>query len=178
MLEELRKRVDEAFEMLKDFNKFFDLFKNDATGDLTRLRSTIGRISFLLKANEVKDVLHPKEPPLEKRKAVLVKVRPCGDEYKNKTYLGFYIGDVALSTSMNITDDKIQLGFAGHNPMIFIPEIGDVVYGCGSWWSYIDKEEDFKEITNEDIENTWYVKMAKEYFANHKPEKVNADDIF
>jgi len=178
MLDELREKIDAAAEMLKDFKRFLDLFKKDATGDLTRLSQTISRISFLLKANDVKDVLHPREQILQKRKASLVKVRPCGDEYKNKTYLGFYLGDVALGSSMEVTDDKIQLGFSGHNPMIFIPEIGDVVYGCGSWWSYIDKEEDFKEITDSDIANTWYVKMAKEYFANHKPEKENADDIF
>lgn len=91
----------------------------------------------------------------------LVKVRPCGEEYGNKTYLGFLIGEIALGSSITTIDDKIQLNFSSYNPAMFVPELKKVIYGAGSWWSEIESEEELKEITNDDIENVWYVKLLQ-----------------
>lgn len=92
-----------------------------------------------------------------------VKVRPCGEEYKGKTYFGILIGDVALSISESINKDDpntLHIGRSFYNPAIFIPELKKVVYGCESWWDKIETEEELKEvITDETIKNTWYVKM-------------------
>ena len=42
-----------------------------------------------------------------------------------------------------------------------MPELKRVVYGCESWWHEIESIDEFKKITNEDIENTWYVKLLR-----------------
>lgn len=94
----------------------------------------------------------------------LVKVKPCDDKYNNKTYLGILIGLVPLGVNYYVRD-KTLIAYPRTNPAIFIPELKEVVYGCGSWWGKIESEEDFKNITSEDIENTWYVKLLKEQFS-------------
>lgn len=92
-----------------------------------------------------------------------VKVRPCGDEYENRTYLGIYIGDAALSVSTKHREDDqvLEVGFAHYNPAIFIPEVGKIVFGIESWWGPINSVDDLKDITDEDIDNVWYVQAIK-----------------
>lgn len=94
---------------------------------------------------------------------ILVKVRPCGKEYENKTYLGFLLGDLPLSVSPSYNPNTNLLTISTYNnPAIFIPELRKIVFGCESWWSRIENEKDLSEITDIDIENTWYVKLLKE----------------
>lgn len=165
---ELVEQLQSAREQLKDYNRFIDLMRDeeDPKGILTRLNRTVGRILMLLEANEVKEVAHPTNKAIEKpvfgKKGSLVKVRPCGDKYGKKTYLGFLIGEVALGSSWSVSDGKIQLEFAGHNPAIFVPELGEIIYGAESWWGVIKSEDELKEITDSDIDNVWYVKLLKE----------------
>lgn len=165
MLEELKKKLNEASELLKDYKRFMDLFKDKPEGDLTRLAQTISEVKTLVGINELKDIDGPSNSVFEKglfgQPGMLVKIRPCGDEYKNKTYLGFLLGDVATSIGFGIKDGKINLSFAGHNPGIFIPELGKVVYGYESWWGEIEDEKEFSEISDSDIQNVWYVKLWK-----------------
>lgn len=93
----------------------------------------------------------------------LVSVRPCGKEYENKTYIGFLIGEIALSVSVKKTEDnQYEVSPSHYNPAILIPELNKVVYGMESWWGRINKVEDLKQITDQDIENVWYVKLLKE----------------
>lgn len=166
-LEKLKAELVEGKEQLKDYNKFIHLMrdKDDPIGILTRLRQTIGRIELLVDASEIKEFAHPKNKvlnPYEGRKGNLVSVRPCNEKYGDKTYLGFLIGDLALGSSIQITDDnKIQCNWSGYNPAIFVPELGEVIMGCASWWGHIESEEDFKRISDSDIENVWYVKLWK-----------------
>lgn len=92
-----------------------------------------------------------------------VKVRPCADEYKDKTYLGVLLGDLALSTSATIRGKKtLEISHSMYNPAIYIPDTKTIVMGCGSWWGSIDKPEDLKEISDKDIDNVWYVKALKD----------------
>ncbi|MTI83457.1 MAG: hypothetical protein FH756_06015 [Firmicutes bacterium] len=92
----------------------------------------------------------------------LIKVRPCAEEYQNKTFLGIYLGDIdiGLHASLN-RDTKVLSVGRMHNPAIFVPEIKKIIYGCGSWWGKIKDENDLKDITDDDIDNVWYVKMLK-----------------
>ncbi len=92
----------------------------------------------------------------------LVTIRPCDEQYKDKTFLGFLLGEIALNTMLSITDDKISCGFANYNPAIYVPELNKVIYGCESWWGMVNSEEDFKKISDQDIENIWYVKLYRE----------------
>ena len=88
----------------------------------------------------------------------LCEVRPCGEEYKGKTYLGIYIG----ITSSYDENTGILSNHTMNNPAIFVLELKKIVYGMESWWREIKDIEDFKEISKEEIENTWYVKLLKE----------------
>ena len=49
-----------------------------------------------------------------------------------------------------------------HNPAIYVPELGKVIYGMESWWHAIKDEKELKDITDNDIDNVWYVKALKE----------------
>lgn len=92
----------------------------------------------------------------------LVAVRPCGDEYGKKTYLGFYLGDLPLQNTISFNEEKGILKVGTHNnPAMFVPELGRIIWGCGSWWHEIKSMDELREITDDDINNVWYVKMAK-----------------
>jgi len=101
----------------------------------------------------------------------LVAVRPCDEKYGGKTFLGFYIGDLPLFTSVSFNEeDGILKTVPFTNPAIFVPELKEIIFGCGSWWREIKKPEDFKEITDTDISNTWYVQLAKKMMEENKTE--------
>lgn len=92
----------------------------------------------------------------------LCEISPCEKEYEGKSFLGIYLGDLPIG--IHTTYDRksgILNNFAMTNPAIFVPELKKIVYGMESWWRIIKKPEDFKGISKEDIENTWYVKMLK-----------------
>lgn len=95
----------------------------------------------------------------------LCKIKPCGKEYNDKTYLGFFLGNLPLSihTSYNEVTKELSNGLFT-NPAIFIPELGKIIFGCESWWSIIENPEDLKEITDEDINNVWYVQALKHLY--------------
>lgn len=92
----------------------------------------------------------------------LVKVRPCGEEYGNKTYLGFYLGDLPLciTGSFKEAEGIYKVGTLS-NPAMYVPELRKIIFGCGSWWSAIKSPDEIKDITDDDISNVWYVKLAK-----------------
>lgn len=96
-----------------------------------------------------------------------VAVRPCADEFENKTYLGIMLGDFAISNGVRFFKETgtFEIERGHYNPMIFIPEKKTHVFGCGSWWSVIKSEEDLEQITDADIQNVWYVKAMKELAA-------------
>ncbi|RKO61643.1 hypothetical protein [Caldibacillus debilis] len=92
----------------------------------------------------------------------LVKIKPCGEKYENKTYLGILLGDLPIGAFVSFHHDDQKLHITPHsNPAIFVPELKKIIYGYESWWGEIESLEDFKEITTEDIENVWYVKLLK-----------------
>jgi hypothetical protein len=93
----------------------------------------------------------------------LVKIRPCGDEYENKTYLGIYVGEIAISTNIGLFEKTKKLSIMfNRNPAIFVPELKKVIFGCESFWGEIKSEEELKDITDDDIENVWYIQLLKE----------------
>lgn len=174
--EDLIQEIAKAKVIVGDYNKIGHLFSDDeGKRTLAELNQTLGRIEMIMKASDIKELAHPKNKAIEKpmfgNKGCLVKIRPCGEEYGNKTYLGFLIGEIAVGSSVTIFDDKIQLNFSGHNPAIFVPELGKVIYGYESWWGQIKSEDELKQITNEDIDNVWYVKLMRK-MAESKESKA------
>lgn len=93
----------------------------------------------------------------------LVRVRPCAKDCGDKTYLGIYLGDLPLEVDAFYRDKSHKLTIGLHrNPAMFVPELKRVVWGCGSWWGFIEKPEDAERmITDESIASIPYVKVLK-----------------
>lgn len=95
------------------------------------------------------------------REGCLVSIRPCAEEYENKTFLGIYIGDIATTQMASYYEEsgvlKISVGM--HSPAIFVPDLKKVIFGYESWWGEIKSIDQIRKITDEDIENTWYAKL-------------------
>lgn len=93
-----------------------------------------------------------------------VSIRPCADAYKDKTYLGVYIGDIARgqAVSHNKETGNLKVMHTMHNPAIFVPDLGKVIYGMESWWGIIKDEQSLRQITDNDIDNVWYVRALKQ----------------
>lgn len=92
-----------------------------------------------------------------------VRIRPCGEEYGKKTYLGIYIGDLPIQSTVQHDEkqNKLIIGTMD-NPAIYVFELKKVIYGYESYWQPIKDLENLKDITDETIENQWYVKALKE----------------
>lgn len=89
-----------------------------------------------------------------------VKVRPCKE---NKTYLGVYLGDFSTGIGARIEDETVlKLEFQMGNPAIYVPDLKRIVRGYESWWGLITDPDQLKAITNEDINNVWYVQALDE----------------
>jgi len=103
----------------------------------------------------------------------MVKIRPCGEKYEDKTFLGIYLGDMQISVNVFYDSHEKSLTFAPHNnPAIYVPDLEEVIWGCGSWWSPIESEEQLgKDISDEDIQNVWYVKALKQISEIEKNKK-------
>jgi hypothetical protein len=92
-----------------------------------------------------------------------VAVRPCGDEYEDKTFLGIYICDVSLINNVYFKEETGELTIrrSMHNPMMFVPELNKNILGIESFWKKINRKEDLESITDKDIENVWCVKALR-----------------
>ena len=91
-----------------------------------------------------------------------VSIKPCAEEYKGKTYLGLYLGDLPWMSNVSYNEDEkiLNVGVI-HNPAIYVFSLKKIIFGAESWWCKIDSSEDMKDISEEDINNTWYVKLLK-----------------
>lgn len=96
---------------------------------------------------------------------VFVKVRPCDDECKGKTYFGILLGDLPIGIRTRISEGGVLSVGPNGNPAIWVPALGKIIYGCGSWWGPIKDPDDVREITDDTIQNVWYVKALKAQFA-------------
>jgi hypothetical protein len=93
-----------------------------------------------------------------------VAIRPCGDEHKGRTYLGFLLGDIALSLSARFDRESgvMSISPAMHNPAIWVPDLGRIVFGCESWWGEIKCADGLRQITDAHIDDVWYVRALKD----------------
>jgi hypothetical protein len=93
-----------------------------------------------------------------------VSIRPCAEEYGDKTYLGLYLGDMATTISLGYdkSTGQIKPQFYRHNPAIFVFDLKRIIFGMESWWGEITSEAQLRKITNDDINNVWYVKALEQ----------------
>ena len=159
---ELRELLDLTIDALKVHDRVVHLFSDDyGKRKMAETVQLLKKIRGQLILTDLKDIRWSEEEALVGT-PLLVKVRPCADEFEGKTFLGFYLGDLAMSPSAQIKEDHVKVGFGAYNPAIFIPEKMSVVMGCASWWGPIKTEEELKQISDDDIANVWYVKALKD----------------
>lgn len=179
-IEKLKEEVIKNITMMKDYSfPPVDFFLSKKTNEelierlkkaedvLYNTQKSLRSLNFHLALSLAKGFKHPEnkaynENGISAKCGDLVSIRPCGKEYDNKTYLGFYLGDIALSSMAEIKDNEVVTNFSLHNPAIFVPELKKVIFGAESWWGKIKSEEDFRKISDEDIKNTWYVKALQQ----------------
>ncbi len=113
-----------------------------------------------------------------------VAVRPCakpddlapdGKPIDGCTFLGVYIGDVALGSraSFHPQEGILAPGPAHNNPAMWVPDLKRVIFGCGSWWRLLAKPEDLAAIKDVDIENVWYVRALRDLQSAPAPEELS-----
>jgi len=94
-----------------------------------------------------------------------VRVRPCFETTGHKpktTYDGVFLGEMPCGmTSAYWPKIKELTVVSSCNPAMYVPALKRVVWGMESFWSRVDKETKDKDITDEDISNTPYVKALK-----------------
>ncbi len=102
----------------------------------------------------------------------LVAIRPSAPAYEGKTFLGVYIGNLALSATMEYHRESGVLAYrpSFHNPAIYVPDLNKLIFGCESWWGRIKSEASLKAITDADINNVWYVKALQQLRGEETPE--------
>jgi len=90
----------------------------------------------------------------------LVRVRPLSDQ---KTYLGIHLGDLYREVMLaRGSKSKELMVTIRANPAIWVPDLEKVIWGDSSWWAKIETKEDAEKIiTEEMIQNAWYVKALK-----------------
>lgn len=107
-----------------------------------------------IKASDLFDRLEP---------GAMVAVRPCGKEHEGKTFLGMYLCAAPTTVYGEQKGDKIIIAMGEYtNPAIYVPELKKIVWGYESWWGEIKSKEDLHQITDEDINNCWYVRALKQ----------------
>jgi len=138
-----------------------------------RLFELFETLRWQLAFNSYKELKHDDSKIFhDKDCGIPVRIRPCAEEYKGKTYFGILLGDAALSVGFSIKDGIVTSSFNFHNPAIFVPELKKIIYGCESWWGPIENEEELKlVITDETIQNVWYVKALKTMYPNKEEDK-------
>ena len=98
----------------------------------------------------------------------LVEIRPCDKECNEKTYVGVLLGELPMCANIQYNKKDKTLSVVPHfNPAIFVPELKKIVFGAESWWRIINNADELKEISDEDINNTWYVQMMKAMYASN-----------
>lgn len=171
----LNKQLNIIKENMSIFDSsiHLDIFAEDVKHYITNNQAEVMKklldlfkdLRWQIKLNYCKKVTIKDTKPINKYKCgTIVKVRPCREECKNKTYIGFLLGDIALTMMQRITSDHtLEIEHAFYNPAIFIPELKDIVYGCESWWQTVEDEKDLEGLITDDmINNTWYVQLLKQ----------------
>ena len=111
------------------------------------------------------------------RAGSLVKIRPCNKEYGGKTYLGLYLGNQPWSQKVSYDNKSCELTVGmTTNPAIYVFDLQRIIFGAESWWSIIENPEELKDVTDDDINNQWYVKVLKA-MCKEEPEETIKETV-
>ena len=164
--------------------KLFDLYVHEKLNErqvalVSDLLTLFRELNWQVKFNQYKTLSCDSNSKVLKGKCgVPVKVRSCREGHDDKkTYFGILLGDMATAISHTINQNgNVVASFGYHNPAIFVPELKTIIFGHESWWGEIESEEEMKKlITDEVIQNAWYVKVLTELAAEPKTDPSEKD---
>lgn len=145
-------------EQIDNIQKILDLFQ---------------ALNWQVKLNAYRTLLVEESLPVNKAQCgTPVKIRSCKKEHGDKTYFGILIGDIPRTISHRIdSEGNLIASLSLYNPAIFVPELNDIVFGMEAWWTPIDDEKELDGmITDEAVQNIWYVKILNRMTANKEEE--------
>lgn len=168
---EIKERVQKIKKSLKWFETIVNFdFRNERKRYVSENQAKVINevlklltdLDWHISLNDTKEVEFKTRVTLE-QEIYPVRIKPCNPKYENKTFFGIHLGEMARGVSCSIDKDRPDIlnVFSTHyNPAIFVPELGKVIFGYESFWSRITDEE-VKEITNSEINSTWYIKALR-----------------
>lgn len=136
-------------EQVKFVRQIFDLFRS---------------LNWQIHLNKYRTLtVRPDSPVNKDGCGTPVKLRSCKPEHGDKTYFGILLGDIPLEIHHQIdAAGNLTASRSMYNPAIFVPELGDIVFGAESFWGAIESASELDRlITDETIQNLWYIKMLK-----------------
>lgn len=130
---------------------------------VTENRGAIMRYPIHVDGIGLSDVSPVGRSALRHKPGSWVSVRPCGDEHAGKTYLGIYLGELATQAiaSWHPRTRVLTVGLGMHNPAIWTPALGRIVWGMESFWGEIADPAALRQITDADIDGQFYIQALK-----------------
>lgn len=131
---------------------------------------------------EIHKIQFHKDERSDPKTGSIVAIRPCAEKYNDETFLGIYIGCLSIQSHPFIKREKIDgndhntLHIYDHqNPAIYVFKLKKIIYGIESYWKIIRNVDEFEELTDNDIENVWYVKLLKKMAENEQDSKKSQE---
>jgi hypothetical protein len=89
-----------------------------------------------------------------------VRVRPFGAE---KDSLGFHIGDVATGVQARLGEgDLLHLSHVAHAPVLYVPELGQIVSGLAAQWHAIEGPEGLEDFDGDGTLAPWVAQAERD----------------
>lgn len=64
-----------------------------------------------------------------------------------------YLGELPVGFQISHNSETKELNVRFNiNPAIFVFDLKKIIYGCESWWGFIESEDELRTITDIDIE--------------------------
>ena len=128
------------------------------------------KLTSIIIAND-HETIRPSAILSSSKPGTMVQVRPCDEQYGDKTYLGMYLCAAPTGFCGRQIGETLILEMTEYtNPAIYIPELDKIVWGYGSWWGEIKSEDELCQITDEDIQDVWYVRALKQLSERQKEQ--------
>lgn len=167
--------IDSALKIIERISKNISVSLEQNTELRHDIINSLDSLKTLIGFGKEPKVVMPEtrdfiKEPLFHKSGSLVRVKIAGNE---DTHLGFLLGEFALAYSLSVDKkaDSLVIKPSMHNPAMYVPKLGKIVYGMESWWSVINSEEDLEDITDSEIDNIWYIKLLRESLKNNRDGK-------
>lgn len=179
-LEEIRAQMSWADDLVHlDMvdGEFRHYITNDQVKFVRQIFGLFRALNWQIALNKYTTLTVRQDAPIDKDGCgTPVKLRSCKQQHGDKTYFGILLGDIPLEIHHNIDTLGNLTAMRGmYNPAIFVPELNDIIFGAESWWGPIEDASELERlITDETIQNIWYVKMLKAMYSKKEESHEKA----